>query len=478
MDIISEIINYKKEKVMQPANTRSILTKTDSYKATHPYQYPKGTEYVYSYGESRGGRFDNTLAFGMQYVIKKHLLTPITKADVDRAEWFWNAHFGVKGIFKREMWDHIVDNLGGKLPVRICAVAEGTIVPTHNVLWTIENTDPKCWSLTNFLESILLQVWASTTVGTYSRECKKIILKYLKETGDESLILFKFHDFGYRGVSSDESAQILGAAHLVNFLGTDTVAGIEMLMSFYNAEMCGFSIPASEHSTITSWGRENESKAYENMLDLYPTGYVACVSDSWDIDNAVDVIWGQELHDKVIARDGTLVIRPDSGDPVEVTLNVVESLGKRFGYTVNEKGYKVLDPHVRIIQGDGVNIDSIEAILENYKKHGWSADNIAFGAGGKLLQAHDRDEQKFAIKCSAIIINGVETEVYKQPKTDPGKNSKRGRLRLVKDSSGKIFTLQGGETAENVEDLLVPVYENGELLVEYNLEEIRERAKV
>lgn len=459
---------------------RSIITKTDSYKATHGAQYPKGTEIVYSYLESRGGKFDNTVFFGLQYIIKEHLMTPITKEDVDRAEFFWNAHFGSKGIFKREMWDHIVDNLGGNLPIRICAVAEGTVVPVKNALMTIENTDTKCAPLTNFLETILLQVWYPTTVATYSRECKKIILKYLEETGDPNLIPFKFHDFGYRGVSSDESAMIGGAAHLVNFMGTDTVAGIEMLMMYYNADMCGFSIPASEHSTMTSWGKDNEGKAYENMLDTYPTGLVACVSDSWDIDNAVDKIWGQDLHDKIMKRDGTLVIRPDSGDPVEITLRIVESLGKRFGFTTNEKGFKVLDPHVRIIQGDGVNLESIEAILANFKKNGWSADNIAFGAGGKLLQAHDRDEQQFAIKCSSITIDGIETDVYKQPKTDPTKNSKRGRLKLVQDLDGVIRTRESGKiyTMEAYEELLIPVYENGKLLVEYDLNAIRNNAKL
>lgn len=459
---------------------RSIITKTDSYKATHGAQYPKGTEVVYSYLESRGGKFNNTVFFGLQYILKEHLTTPLTKEDVDRAELFWNSHFGSKGIFKREMWDHIVDNLGGNLPIRICAVPEGTVVPIKNALMTIENTDIKCAPLTNFLETILLQVWYPTTVATYSRECKKIILKYLKETGDPSLLPFKFHDFGYRGVSSDESAMIGGAAHLVNFMGTDTVAGIEMLMLYYNADMCGFSIPASEHSTMTSWGKDNEGKAYENMLDTYPTGLVACVSDSWDIDNAVDKIWGQDLHDKIMKRDGTLVIRPDSGDPVEITLRIIESLGKRFGYTANEKGYKVLDPHVRIIQGDGVNLESIEAILANFKNNGWSADNIAFGAGGKLLQAHDRDEQQFAIKCSSITINGTETDVYKQPKTDPTKNSKRSRLNLVKDLDGVIRTRESGKTytTEAELELLVPVYENGKLLVEYDLQTIRDNAKI
>lgn len=462
----------------------NIVIKTDSYKGSHQPQYPLGTRFVRSYLESRGGLFNETVFFGLQYIAQKHLVGKVvTKDAIDRAEAFWKDHFGNKGIFKRDMWDHIANNLDGRLPIKIKAVLEGTVVPVKNVLMTIENTDEKCYALTNFLETILLQVWYPITVATYSRECKKVILQYLKETGDPSLIPFKLHDFGCRGVSSYETAAIGAASHLVNFMGTDTVAGIELLMMHYQASMCGFSIPASEHSTITSWGRDGEVFAYKNMLEKYPTGLAACVIDSFDTENAVEHLFGEVLHDLIMKREGTFVLRPDSGDPVEITLKVIEMLGKKFGYTTNNvgTGYKVLDPHVRIIQGDGINLETIKAILENFKQHGWSADNIAFGSGGKLLQAHDRDELKFAIKCSSITIGDLTSDVFKDPKTDIGKKSKRGQLKLYKDANGNYETIESNDKRyadPNYKDELVTVFENGSMKLIQNLDDVRSRANI
>jgi len=328
-------------------------------------------------------------------------------------------------------------------------------------------------------------------VATQSREIKKVILKYLQKTGDPSQIGFKLHDFGFRGVSSVESAGIGGAAHLVNFLGTDTVRGIELLADYYDEECAGFSIPASEHSTITSWGKENEGKAYDNMLEAYKDGYMACVSDSFDIRVACTELWGGILRDKVLARDGCLVVRPDSGDPVKIVLDVVRRLGEAFGYSVNNRGYKVLDPHVRVIQGDGVNLDIITEILRTLDQYDWSADNIAFGMGGALLQKLDRDTQKMAFKCSyvegevdeVVTVQGdgwVEKskwsrDVYKEPVTDKGKNSKRGRLALVK-RDGRFHTVR--EELANGENQLVEVFRDGRMLVNYTLKDIRERAKL
>src|SRR5271156_1723597 len=211
----------------------------------------------------------------------------------------------------------LYNKYNGALPLEIRAVPEGTVVPTNNVLMTVQNTDSEFPWLTNYVESLLLKVWYPTTVATLSRGVKLIIQKYLEETGDVSLLPFKLHDFGYRGVSSEESASIGAAAHLVNFSGTDTLMGIALLKDYYSAsEMPGFSVPASEHSTMTSWGQENEIDAYRNMLEKYPTGIVSIVGDSYDIINAVKNHFGNTLHDQIIARDGVVVIRPDSGDTV------------------------------------------------------------------------------------------------------------------------------------------------------------------
>jgi nicotinamide phosphoribosyltransferase len=326
-----------------------------------------------------------------------------------------------------------------------------------------------------------MKVWYPTTVATLSREIKKIIKGFLERTGDPALLPFKLHDFGYRGVSSEETAAIGAAAHLLNFLGTDTVAGILMLREHYYAKgMPGASIPASEHSTMTAWGKGNELEAYRNMLSAYPEGPVACVSDSYNIYNACEKLWGELLKPDVVKRKGTLIIRPDSGDPINVLTRVFEILGEKFGYETNSKGYRVLPPCVRVIQGDGVNMFTIQNMLFHLAKfHGWSADNIAFGMGGALLQQLNRDTQKFAFKCSAAQVNGEWRPVFKDPVTDPGKNSKHGRLSLVEPQPGEFHTLENvGSPALAGDDRLITVFENGLIRKEYDLEGIRERAEV
>lgn len=458
----------------------NILLNTDSYKASMFVQYPERTETVFSYIESRGGKYKDLVFFGLQAFIKEYLLQPITMADIDEAEEIWTAH---GEPFNREGWEYIVKNLGGKLPIRIKAAPEGTVIPVHNAMVTVENTDPNCFWLTTYLETALLRaIWYPTTVATTSREIKKNIQKFMVETGgDLAGLPFKLHDFGARGTSSHESATIGGMAHLVSFMGTDTIAAVRGAKHYYNAPMAGFSIPAAEHSTITSWGRENEVKAYANMLKQFarPGSLVAVVSDSYDIYNAVENLWGGELRESVIASGATLVVRPDSGDPVEVVTRVAKLLDKTFGSTVNAKGYKLLN-HVRIIQGDGINAASVAAILQSLKDAGFCADNVAFGMGGALLGAPQRDDQKFAMKCSAALVNGEWVDVYKDPITDAGKLSKKGRLDLVLETglgSRNFRTVREGQGRKQ-DSVLRTVYENGELLVDDTLDAIRERAVI
>jgi nicotinamide phosphoribosyltransferase len=285
---------------------------------------------------------------------------------------------------------------------------------------------------------------------------KKTIRDYLEITGDPSLIPFKLHDFGYRGVSSEESAAIGGAAHLVNFKGSDTLAGILMLNAYYSpSEFPGYSIPASEHSTMTSWGEDHELDAYANMLVQYPTGMVSIVCDSYDIKNAVTNLIGKKLKDNVLGRYGVTILRPDSGDPVPVMIEVLESLEASFGVSRNAKGYKLLNPMVRVIQGEGNNPAAIRRMLDTLRWREWSADNIAFGMGGGLLQQVNRDTQQFAFKCSAIRRAGVWHDVYK---TATGKASKRGRFLR--------------------NDLLEDVFRDGAVLTNPTLEEVRARAEL
>jgi nicotinamide phosphoribosyltransferase len=454
------------------------LLNTDSYKASHWLQYPPGTDATFFYVESRGGVHDRTVFFGLQSILKEALGRPVTHADVDAARDLFAAH---GEPFNEAGWRDIVDRLGGRLPVRIRAVPEGSVVPTHHALVTIESTDPAAAWVPSYLETLLLRLWYPVTVATISWHAKQVIRAFLERTSDdpEGQLPFKLHDFGARGVSSAESAAIGGMAHLVNFLGTDTVSGLLAARAYYGAPMAGFSIPAAEHSTITSWGREAEVDAYRNMLRQFgrPGGLVAVVSDSYDIFHAIREHWGRTLREEVIASGATVVVRPDSGDPVAVVHQCLELLDEAFGHDVNAKGYRVLR-HVRVIQGDGVNPGSLRAILERITSAGYATDNVAFGMGGALLQKLDRDTQKFALKCSAARVDGRWIDVYKDPVTDKGKQSKRGRVALVRHREyGTWRTLAQGEPVPlGFEDAMVTVWEDGALVREWGFDEVRARA--
>jgi nicotinamide phosphoribosyltransferase len=417
--------------------------------------------------------------------IKEYLLRPFTLADIEFAKDFWEMHgepFNFDGA------KYIYDQYGGYLPVTIQAVKEGTNIETSNVLVQLRNNggEKTSW-ITNFLETSLLRgVWYPTSIATLSFMCKKIIYNALQLTADnpDAEILFKLHDFGFRGVSSWESAAIGGCAHLVNFMGSDTVAGVLAARNYYNEKMAGFSIPASEHSTITSWGPGMEAEAFLNMINRFggKGKLYACVSDSYDIWNAVENIW-PSLKDAIIEKGGTLVVRPDSGNPVAVVAGVIERLMSKFGWTENSKGYRVLPEYIRVIQGDGIDEESIRDILQELQFRKISASNVAFGMGGALLQHLNRDTLRFAMKCNSIKRNGSWQDVSKNPVTDSGKVSKAGRLALIKidpEKEGRrgepyFKTIREDELGDR-ENCLETVFENGELMREQSFSEIRELA--
>ena len=466
----------------------NLILNTDSYKASHWLQYPPGTDKTFFYVESRGGQYDKTVFFGLQAILKEYLVRPVTHADVDEARDFFAAH---GEPFNEAGWRHIVDAHGGRLPLRIRAVPEGSVVLTHQALVTIESTDPEAYWLPSYLETLLLRLWYPVTVATVSWQVKQTIKAFLEKTSDtpEAQLSFKLHDFGARGVSSAESAALGGMAHLVNFLGTDTVLGVLAARRYYGEPMAGYSIPAAEHSTITSWGRDHEVDAYRNMLTHFakPGGLVAVVADSYDIYRAITEHWGKTLRAEVVNSGATVVVRPDSGDPVEVVHKCLVLLDEAFGSTANGKGYKVLN-HVRLIQGDGVNPDSIRAILERITEAGYATDNIAFGMGGALLQHMNRDTQKFALKCSAAHIHGEWIDVYKAPVTDAGKVSQRGRLTLLRHREygtyktvavpGDISAIEDMPLPHGWEHALTTVWENGALMRDWTFDEVRARSQL
>lgn len=455
----------------------SRILDADSYKASHFLQYPPGTEFVSSYIESRGGAFAQSLFFGLQIYLKDVLTQPITRADMDEAEEMLLEH---GEPFNRAGWDHVLNAHGGHMPVRIEAVREGSMLPTGNALVQIVNTDPRVPWIVSYLETALLRaVWYPTTVATRSWHLKKIIDAAWRETSDapQERLVFALHDFGARGASSSESASIGGLAHLVNFRGTDTLAALALARRVYREPMVGFSIPAAEHSTITSWGRERETDAYANMLRNFGGAgkVVAVVSDSYDVYHATAEIWGGSLASQVRETGGTLVVRPDSGDPTTTPVEIVEILAEKFGAGTNSKGFLVLPDYVRVIQGDGVDELSIAAILANLRAKGFAADNIAFGMGGGLLQKLDRDTLKFAMKTSAVRIGGEWIDVFKRPIGDPGKASKKGRLALVL-RDGAPRTIRAEERREGEENLLDEVFVDGHLTRDERLEDIRRRS--
>ncbi len=454
----------------------NFILAADSYKTSHYKQYPNNTQIVSSYIESRGGEQPRVLFFGLQMFIKEYLMKPISQADIDEAQDVITAH----GLpFNRQGWQYILDKHAGFLPLEIQALKEGSLLPFRNVMVQVKNTDPNCFWLTSYIETALLRaVWYPTTVATRSHYIYQDIKKFLELTADNlDGLPFKLHDFGARGVSSLETASIGGLAHLINFMGSDSMTSLIYGRKFYNIDMAGFSIPAAEHSTITSWGRDHEKDAYENMIDQFAgkDKMVAVVSDSYNLWHAIDQIWGEELKEKVEKNGGTIIIRPDSGDPILIVTETIIKLMDKFGFSINSKGFKLLPPYIRVIQGDGVSALVINDILQKLYDLGISADNLAFGMGAELVQKVDRDNFQFAMKVSAAQIDNTWYDVYKDPITDHHKQSKRGRFAVIKSGKDSCITISEKSLGSN-KNLLETVYKNGKLLRSQSFDEIRKLA--
>ena len=457
----------------------NVILDTDSYKLSHYNQYPFTTGFVSSYIESRGGFYDKVIFAGLQVFLKDLAANPITMEMIDEAESYIKPH----GLpFNRKGWERIVEKFDGRLPILVEAVPEGTRVGTKNVLVQIRNADPEFPWLTSYLETAFLRaVWYPTTVATVSYETLNVIKKYHAATCDDlSALPFSLHDFGARGVSSQESAGLGGVAHLFNSMGTDTLEALKVAREYYGEECAGFSVPASEHSTATAWGREREKEYARHMLETFDGPIISVVSDSYNIFEMVEKVWAP-MDEEVKKSGKKIVIRPDSGDPVATLLGIFAILEAKVGFERNSRGYKVLPAHWGVIQGDGINKESAEGILKALVADGWAASNIVFGMGGGLLQQVDRDTQKFAMKASAVIEGEVCHEwlwqpIQKDPITDPGKKSKTGRLILVKDGPD-YKTMGAGQdfSATHLANKLRKVFYLGKLLVDETLTDIRGR---
>ena len=455
----------------------NIILDTDSYKSGHYLQYPPGTTRLVAYLESRGGVYNETLFFGLQYIIKRYLTQKVNVKHVKEAQAFFKHH---KLPFNTVGWMYIATKLKGKIPLRIDAVPEGSVIPTHNVLLRVESTDPKCFWVTGWFETMLLRVWYPITVATQSWHLRQLILRFLEKTADapEEEVSFKLHDFGARGVSSQESAMIGGAAHLVSFSGSDTIAGMVCANTYYGAKLTPSSIPAAEHSSIMTWGQQKEEQAFATIFTTLSklSPIVALPADTYDTWNAIDNLWGKQIQHRVLDAKSMLVVRTDSGHPPTVVLKALQKLEKAYGAEKNTKGYKVLR-HVRVLHSDGLNAKVIQKILEVLLMHGYSTSNIVFGMGGSLLQNMTRDTQMFAYKICLATIGGKDVPVAKSPKTDAVKQSKEGYLDLVKTTKEyKTVVRDSGSKAGMTKSELRTVFKNGTLLIDDTFTTIRNRA--
>jgi nicotinamide phosphoribosyltransferase len=422
----------------------NLINLSDSYKFSHFNQYPKGTEIIHSYLAPRGGECEKVVMHGLPYILKEYLQFqqiwwPLIEKSAELAE----SH-GVP--FNKSGWQYIFDKHKGYLPIEIKALPEGAIVSNKEPLLTIENTDPNCAWLVGYLETLLLKIWYPCTVASKSYAVRQMLEKHWEKTvGDISGVDFAYHNFGDRGSSSVESAAIGGVAHLTQFKGTDNFNALEHSNKYYDGKYQGFSIPASEHSTVTSWGRESEFEMISNYLETYKSNpIIACVLDSYDIYKAVNFVTSGAMKEKIENKDYPIfVIRPDSGNPLEVIEKILQICeANNVARSFNGRGYKQLDKY-RIIWGDGITLNTIDEILNSTEKWGWAASNFAFGSGGDLMQNVNRDTCKFAMKCSAIRVNGEWRDVYKDPITDQCKKSIRGRVEdprfVTVFKNGEIF---------------------------------------
>ncbi len=474
---------------------------SDGYKVDHRNQYPKGTELVYSNWTPRKSRVEGVkkiVFFGLQYFIKKYL-----QEEFDR-NFFYRPKEEVIHQYKRRIGNYLgpdaikyehVEALHdlGYLPIEIKALAEGTLVPIKTPMFTIKNTLPDFFWVTNFLETILsCIIWMPCTSATTAFEYKKILNRYADLTGgDLDFVNLQGHDFSFRGMAGLEAAMMSGAAHLLSFTGTDSIPAIDFLEQYYHAdsdkETVGLSVPATEHSVMCMGTELDEIETFRRLIhEVYPTGIVSIVSDTWDYWKVITE-YVPTLKNEMLRREGKVVIRPDSGDPVKIICGdpeamhdtpeykgSIECLWETFGGTITKNGYKLLDPHIGLIYGDSITLERCEAICQQLEAKGFASTNVVFGIGSFTYQYVTRDTYGFAMKATYGEVNGEGRAIFKNPKTDDGtKKSAKGLIR-IEGENNRITGMKDEVTwAEEQSGMLQTVYKNGQLLREVTLGKIR-----
>lgn len=499
----------------------NLILATDAYKFSHPFAYPKYMTGMYAYQEARTKGNDIMVPFGMQMLLWKTLANPISREDIDEAEEFCKAN---GTMFYKEGWERILAECGGFLPVKIRTVREGTPVPSGNVLVTVEAVGEFFW-LASYIETFLLRgIWYPTTIATNDRAFKKELQQLFKISGASmEMLVWMLNDFGARGVTAAEQAEIGGAAHMVNFMGSDTIEGIRAANMYYYEAMASFGVPATEHSIECSFGLDEEGEeeylAHVITTLARPGGIVSIVIDGKDVYRATRMLCGQTPSKtgidfvKLIKNcKAKVVLRPDSGDMMVIVPWILEQLRKAFDTVKNEKtGYMKFAYAVGVIQGDGIDMLTARSLIGKIVTLGYQADVIVLGSGGGLLQKVNRDTYKFAQKSSAIRVDdtieggkerlarasaneivlapdGAWIAISKDPITDPGKQSKAGRVSLAMNADGDYrsydidreadLVAPDEEGVEHWVDALVTVYDCGQLFNMITLKEVRENAAI
>jgi nicotinamide phosphoribosyltransferase len=407
--------------------SQNFVLESDSYKYSHiPEVYPEGAEALHSYLSARvkGSR---VVQFGPSMWIKKKLLAPITKAMIDEAEELMELHIGPDS-FDRGFWEYILNKYNGYIPVTIRGLPEGTVTSSYDTLLTVQCDDPRVFPLSQFIEaSLQSDLWYTTTIATNDLENYEVAKSHFDLFSDNpGMLPFMLHDFGARGATCEEQRQLGGAAHLVFFQGSDNISGIRAANLFYQCKMAGFSVRATEHSIQCAYGPDGQEDYLRRVLDahLKPGSIVSIVLDGYNVWREAELLC-TKFRDRILQSGGKVVFRPDSGDMFEVIPRLLDMLAAAFGYTVNSKNKKVLNS-VGIIQGDGIDKTTFMLLMQKVVSLGYAPENVLMGSGGGLLQKVNRDTLKFAQKASAIKINGVWVDMFKDPITDPGKKSKTG----------------------------------------------------
>lgn len=490
------------------------LHATDAYKLDHRRQYPEGTTLVYSNWTPRGSRIpeiNEVVFFGLQYFIKKYLIEEFDRNFFSqrKEEVVSNYARRVMGVLGENQvgTDHIeaLHDLG-YLPIEIKAIDEGLSVPMRVPMFTIKNTLPEFFWLTNYFETLIsLVVWMPCTSATIAKQYRGILNKYADLTGsDKDFVPFQGHDFSMRGMAGLEAAQMSAAGHLLSFVGSDTICATDFLEEYYGAdcekEMVGVSVAATEHSVMCMGGQENEKETIKRLItEIYPKGIVSIVSDSWDFwKTATQYV--RSLKTEIMARDGKVVLRPDSGDPADIICgksdkewgiadipDVIErakqngliyTLWEIFGGTETDKGFKVLDSHIGAIYGDSITTERAEDICKRLMHKGFASSNIVLGIGSYTYQYNTRDTFGFAMKATYGEINGEGREIFKDPVTDDGlKKSAKGLLYVQQNPVGTPEMLDQVDWKTEQTGMLETVYKDGKLIKETTLSEIRERIK-